>query len=113
MYRLVDLPPVSNPDLVTVALRYPNAVVCLISALSFHEITTQIPHELPIAPINAFSADFISAHQPTWAAFCKRLKQDHVPESFQEIATEIELFLEPVIKGVSDDLTWNPSGSWS
>ncbi len=49
VYRLVDLPPVSNPDLVTVALRYPNAVVCLISALSFHEITTQIPHEVSIA----------------------------------------------------------------
>jgi len=54
IYRLVDLPPVSNPDLVTVALRYPNAVVCLISALSFHEITTQIPHEVSIAiPRNA------------------------------------------------------------
>ena len=49
VYRLVDLPPVSNPDLVTVALRYPNAVVCLISALSFHEMTTQIPHEVSIA----------------------------------------------------------------
>jgi predicted transcriptional regulator of viral defense system len=49
VYRLVELPPVSNPDLVTVALRYPNAVVCLISALSFHEITTQIPHEVSIA----------------------------------------------------------------
>lgn len=49
VYRLVELPPVSNPDLVTIALRYPNAVVCLISALSFHEITTQIPHEVSIA----------------------------------------------------------------
>lgn len=49
VYRLVALPPVSNPDLVTVALRYPNAVICLISALSFHEITTQIPHEVSIA----------------------------------------------------------------
>lgn len=49
VYRLVELPPVSNPDLVTVALRYPKAVVCLISALSFHEITTQIPHEVSIA----------------------------------------------------------------
>lgn len=49
VYRLVDLPPVSNPDLITVALRYPNAVVCLISALSFHEITNQIPHEVSIA----------------------------------------------------------------
>lgn len=49
VYRLVDLPPVSNPDLVAIALRYPNAVVCLVSALSFHGITTQIPHEVSLA----------------------------------------------------------------
>lgn len=49
VYRLVDLPPVSNPDLVTVSMRYPNAVICLISALAFHEITTQIPHEVSVA----------------------------------------------------------------
>ena len=44
IYRLVDLPPISNPDLVTVSLRFPNAVICLISALAYHDITTQIPH---------------------------------------------------------------------
>jgi len=49
VYRLVDLPPVSNPDLVAIALRSPNAVICLISALSFHAITTQIPHEVSLA----------------------------------------------------------------
>jgi predicted transcriptional regulator of viral defense system len=54
IYRLMELPPVSNPDLVTVSLRFPNAVVCLISALSFHGITTQIPHEISVAvPRNA------------------------------------------------------------
>ncbi len=49
VYRLVDLPPISNPDLVTVALRVPNAVVCLVSALAYHEITTQIPHSISIS----------------------------------------------------------------
>ncbi|PIE66432.1 MAG: hypothetical protein CSA26_00890 [Desulfobacterales bacterium] len=63
-------------------------------------------------PIDAFSADFISSRQLMWAAFRKRLKQDHVPESFQEMATEVELFLEPVIKGVSDTITWKPAGPW-
>ncbi len=54
IYRLVDLPPISNPDLVIVSMRFPNAVVCLISALSYHEITTQIPHEISVAvPRNA------------------------------------------------------------
>lgn len=49
IYRLVDLPAIGDPDLVTVGLRFPNAVVCLISALSYHEITTQIPHEISVA----------------------------------------------------------------
>jgi predicted transcriptional regulator of viral defense system len=35
-----------NSSLAEVAKRLPHAVVCLISALSYHEITTQIPHEI-------------------------------------------------------------------
>ena len=49
IYRLVDLPPISNPDLVTVSLRFPNAVICLVSALAYHDITTQIPHAVFVA----------------------------------------------------------------
>jgi predicted transcriptional regulator of viral defense system len=49
VYRLADSDPLSNPDLVTVATRIPLGVVCLISALSFHELTTQIPHEVHVA----------------------------------------------------------------
>ncbi len=49
VYRLSDSPPLGNPDLVTVATRIPNGVICLISALSFHELTTQIPHEMHVA----------------------------------------------------------------
>ena len=49
LYRLADLPPLGNPDLVTVALRVPEGVFCLISALAFHEIATQIPHEVYVA----------------------------------------------------------------
>jgi predicted transcriptional regulator of viral defense system len=49
IYRLVELPPISQPDLVTVSLRFPRSVVCLISALSFHEMTTQIPHAVSVA----------------------------------------------------------------
>ena len=49
IYRLVELPPVSDPDLVTVSLRFPNAVICLISALAYHDITTQIPHAVSVA----------------------------------------------------------------
>jgi predicted transcriptional regulator of viral defense system len=49
LYRLADLPPLGNPDLVTVAAKVPAGVVCLISALAYHEITTQIPHEVHLA----------------------------------------------------------------
>jgi predicted transcriptional regulator of viral defense system len=49
IYRLSELPAIGNPDLVTVSLRIPNAVICLISALAFHNLTTQIPHVIDIA----------------------------------------------------------------
>jgi predicted transcriptional regulator of viral defense system len=49
LYRLHDLPPLGNPDLVTVAKRAPRGVICLISALAYHELTTQVPHEIHLA----------------------------------------------------------------
>jgi predicted transcriptional regulator of viral defense system len=49
LYRLTDAPPLGNPDIVTVAAKVPHGVVYLISALAFHEMTTQIPHEVCIA----------------------------------------------------------------
>jgi predicted transcriptional regulator of viral defense system len=44
IYRLSETDPLGNPDLVQISLRVPKAVFCLISALYFHELTTQIPH---------------------------------------------------------------------
>jgi predicted transcriptional regulator of viral defense system len=49
VYRLSDLPALGSPDLVTIALRVPNAVICLISALSYHGLTSQVPHHIDIA----------------------------------------------------------------
>lgn len=49
LYRLADMPPLSNPDLITVARKIPRGVICLISALHFHDITTLIPHSVSIA----------------------------------------------------------------
>lgn len=55
LYRLTDLPDPSLPDFVPVAKRIPDGVICLISALAFHEITTQIPHFVYVAvPHNAY-----------------------------------------------------------
>ncbi len=49
VYRLASLDPLAHPDLVTVAKRVPQGVLCLISALSFHELTTQVPHVIDVA----------------------------------------------------------------
>jgi predicted transcriptional regulator of viral defense system len=49
LYRLADAPEFSNPDLAVVAAKAPDAVVCLISALSFHGITTQVPRAVYLA----------------------------------------------------------------
>lgn len=49
IYRLSGSKPLGNPDLVTVASRIPKGVICLISALAFHNLTTQIPHEVHVA----------------------------------------------------------------
>jgi predicted transcriptional regulator of viral defense system len=49
LFRISNIQEMSEPDLVTVALRFPNAVICLISALSYYNITTQISHMVYIA----------------------------------------------------------------
>lgn len=49
MYALADHTPISNPDLVTVAMKYPVAVFCLITALNYYNLTEQIPHFVNIA----------------------------------------------------------------
>lgn len=49
LYTFSDNNNISDLDLVTVSKMVPQGVVCLISALSFHEITTQIPHSISIS----------------------------------------------------------------
>lgn len=49
LYRLADATESEHLDLMSVAMRIPDGVICLISALAFHEITTEIPHEVYLA----------------------------------------------------------------
>jgi predicted transcriptional regulator of viral defense system len=49
LYRLTDAGEAEYPDLALVAARAPTAAVCLISALSYHGITTQIPSAVSLA----------------------------------------------------------------
>ena len=73
------LPPLSEPDLATVAKStLPQGVICLISALAFHELTTQdFLHEVVLAlPRTAVYAKlkfpplhvFHFPERPTWLA---------------------------------------------
>lgn len=63
LYRLKDMPPLSEPDLVTVARRIPEGVICLISALAWHDLTTQIPHSVHLALPRGFEPPRL-AHPP-------------------------------------------------
>ena len=49
VYRLSSLPTLSHPDFVIVSLRFPKSVICLLSALAFHQLTTHIPHAVNLA----------------------------------------------------------------
>jgi predicted transcriptional regulator of viral defense system len=49
LYRLANAKPLGNPDFVTVALKVPRGVICLVSALAFHQMTTQVPHAVYLA----------------------------------------------------------------
>jgi predicted transcriptional regulator of viral defense system len=54
IYRLPNTPANEYTDLVQVALRIPKGIICLISALAYHNLTTQIPHEVFVAlPLDA------------------------------------------------------------
>ncbi|MBN2678528.1 MAG: type IV toxin-antitoxin system AbiEi family antitoxin domain-containing protein [Anaerolineaceae bacterium] len=54
VYRLPDIPLSQHTDLVQVAMRIPKGVICLVSALVFHNLTTQVPHQVYIAlPLSA------------------------------------------------------------
>jgi predicted transcriptional regulator of viral defense system len=49
LYKLqggIDLP---NPDFVTVSIKAPQAVICLLSALAFHEVTSEISRYVDLA----------------------------------------------------------------
>ena len=50
LYQLAEMESFPTEiDLVNVAKLAPHGVICLISALSFHGLTTQIPHEIWLA----------------------------------------------------------------
>lgn len=49
VYHLASHPLPAKPDVTAVMRRAPKAVLCLVSALDFHEVGTQVPAEVHIA----------------------------------------------------------------
>jgi len=49
LYRVTNYTPGSHPDLVIASLQAPRGVICLISALSYHEATSEIPKLVDLA----------------------------------------------------------------
>jgi len=49
LYRLPDAQLTEHESLVAIAARAPQAVFCLLTALQFHELTTQLPRQVWIA----------------------------------------------------------------
>lgn len=83
VYRLQDQDTLDNPDWVIVFTRIPQAVICLVSALSFHEITTQIPHEVSIALMKGAESPRLKfpplkVHRFSGPAFLEGIEEYHV-----------------------------------
>jgi predicted transcriptional regulator of viral defense system len=49
LYRLPNAPLTEHHSLVETAVRVPNGIICLLSALNFHGLTTQLPFEVWLA----------------------------------------------------------------
>jgi len=80
--------------------------------LTFAQRTTKIEDK-----IVAFSKEFIETKQTQWTTFRNRLQQEHIPLSFSEIVSALEMFLEPISSvassGKSMSSKWNAPGPWS
>ncbi|VAW97398.1 FIG00645039: hypothetical protein with HTH-domain [hydrothermal vent metagenome] len=80
-------------------------------SLTINHRGTSIPTE-----ITAFSKEFIKLKQVQWAAFKKRLGQEHVPANFEEIVTTVEAFLMPMVSALTSNTEppalWQASKSW-
>ncbi len=63
VYALPGLPGINQPDFVAVAKKVPSGVICLLSALYFHELTVQIPHWVDVAIRQTYHPPVIS-HPP-------------------------------------------------
>ena len=87
LYRLSSAPHLSNPDWVAVGLRAPRSVICLISALAHHGLTTQVPHSIDLAipshgqapRIDSLPIRVFRYSEPAFSAGVETIRVDEVP----------------------------------
>jgi len=87
LYRLSDALPLTSPDLVPIALRIPRAVICLVSALAYHGLTTQVPHAVDLAlpshaqvpRVDAIPLRIFWFSEPAFSAGVQVVAMDQVP----------------------------------
>lgn len=60
LYRLSEGMSISQPDLVAISIKIPRGVICLLSALAFHEATNEIPKYIDVAIPRGTHANRIS-----------------------------------------------------
>ena len=59
LYRLSDGSSLSNPDLVAISIKVPKGIICLLSALAFHEATNEVPRYVDVAILRGTHANKI------------------------------------------------------
>ena len=69
LYRISNYTFGSHPDLVLVSFQVPKGIVCLVSALSFYEVTNEIPKYVDIAIPALTRATRLSILQLNFIAF--------------------------------------------
>lgn len=106
------------------ALRCPNGVACLLTALQFHAMTTQLSHEICLGEIEAYRGrseielqfiliryDPLKAVQ--WKAFFRKTGFREVPVDFATVVLCIRTFLFPVISASGKQfLRWKAGVGW-
>jgi predicted nucleotidyltransferase component of viral defense system len=55
-----------------------------------------------VQPQKIFSRKFIGEKQVQWTAFRKRIGLEFLPEDFNQVVQQLELFLSPVVKGLTE-----------
>jgi predicted transcriptional regulator of viral defense system len=97
IYRLIDYAPTSYFDLISASLQAPRGVVCLLSALSFHEATVEVPKFVDIAIPNNTRAyrikyppvKFYHFSHESWKAGIEEKKIDHYTVKIYNLAKTI------------------------